>query len=557
MAAHKPFLSSAVLIAVCTLGSRITGLARDMLLVQAFGLSWVQDAFQYAFQIPNLFRRLFGEGALAAVFVPGFTRTIENQGREAAWKMLARILAVLSVTLIVVVLLIEVIVLVLYLRTDAGDLGDTRRLLLSLTALMLPFMLAICVLALLASVLNTVGSFVAPALMPIVLNVAMIAGIIFLAPAFSPRAEEQIYAVALSVLVAGFLQWLLLWPVLRQRGVQLGWEWKHSDPQVKAVLILMGPVLLGQGVLALGTFLDSQLCTLLTHVKGTPEQANWFGLLSFTYPLQEGALSAVTVASRLYQFPLGVLTISIATAALPALSRHAARESWSDWHADLQRALRTAIFVGIWTGTALVLFPDVLVRLLFEYGRITPEDTARAARVMLGFGLGLMAYSAQHIVVRAFFSIGDVKTPLKISTALLPVNLILSTILLWQPGIREAGFAYSSAITATLAASAGLLLLQRQRGVTILSLQFFSAIGRMLLAALFAGGLTYGFDAWVLSVHVLANEDNLGIPGRILQATLLLSTLTLAFFAIAWMLRLTEVTSVLHRFARLLQPKTH
>lgn len=540
MAKDKPFLSSAALIAVCTLGSRITGLLRDMLLVQAFGLSWVQDAFQYAFQIPNLFRRLFGEGALAAVFVPRFTRTIENEGREAAWQMLAKVLALLTVTLIAVVFVIEVIVLALYFTTDATELGENRRLLLSLTAIMLPFMLAICVLALLASVLNTVGSFVAPALMPIVLNIAMLIGIVLLAPAYSSVPEDQIYAVALTVLCAGFLQWFLLWPVLRQRGVKLGWKWQPSDPAVKTTMILMGPVLLGQGVLALGTFLDSQICTLLTHINGTPDQANWFGIFSFTYPLQEGALSAVSVASRLYQFPLGVLTISIATAALPALSRHAAREAWPEWHTDFQKALRGAIFVGMWTGAALVVFPQVLVRLLFEYGLVTPEDTARASRVMVGYGCGLWAFSAQHIVVRGFFSLGDVKTPLKISAALLPVNILVSVFLVWQPGVREAGFAFSSAITATLAAGIGLFFLQRQQGVPIVNRSLLIGFFKMLLSALVAGAVAY-------FVAGLFEQVSPSIPARILEASVLLITLSGTFLILAWLMGSIELSMLQSR----------
>ena len=183
----RSVISSAKLIALCTLISRITGLARDILLAQAFGLGWVQDAFAYAFQVPNLFRRLFGEGAMAPVFVPTFTKTLETEGRDAAWKLLARTLALMTLALsaTVVVLWLVIAVVWYFLPVDPAQ-AAARELLLSLTALMLPFMLTICLVALLSAILNCVGSFGPAALAPVLLNLTMIAGIAWAAPHFAP-----------------------------------------------------------------------------------------------------------------------------------------------------------------------------------------------------------------------------------------------------------------------------------------------------------------------------------------------------------------------------------
>ncbi len=181
---QRSVVGSAKLIAVCTLLSRITGLARDILLAQTFGLGWVQDAFSFGFQFPNLFRRLFGEGAMSPVFVPTFTKTLEKDGREAAWQLLARTLALMALGLTALILIIAGVLLAIWIfvPVDHG-IADQRRLLLLLTGLMLPFILTICLVALLSAILNCVGSFVPAAFASVVLNVVMIAGIVVAAPA--------------------------------------------------------------------------------------------------------------------------------------------------------------------------------------------------------------------------------------------------------------------------------------------------------------------------------------------------------------------------------------
>lgn len=479
MPEHRPVISSAKLIAVCTVTSRITGLIRDMLLVHAFGAAWVLDAFFYGFQFPNLFRRLFGEGALAAVFVPTFTRVLENEGRASAWRLLARTLSLLAVTILAIIVIIEAIILTIALLSPGGQ---SRQLILALTALMLPFMLTICLVALFSSILNCVGSFVPAALTPVVLNVVMIAGIVWLAPLLSDQPDTQIFGIAGSVLVAGVLQLVLLAAVLRREGITLGWSWRPRDPLVRGMLGKMGPVLLGQGVLLFGVFLDAQICVLLTHVEGGSTTGHFFGL-SFTYPLEEGALSALTVAQRLYQFPLGVFGISLAVAALPTFSRLAAHEDWPGWTGEVTRLFRLAIFAGLLAGAMMIVLAEPIVQLLFEYREFDHAAAVRAARVLVFYGFGVWAFCAQHIVLRGFYSVGDVRTPVKISCALVPLNLAISLVLIWFGGIREAAFAISTSTTSTLAVLIGLSLLQRQTRARLVGGATLWAIVRMLIAA--------------------------------------------------------------------------
>lgn len=539
---------SAKLIAVCTLLSRVTGLVRDMFLASAFGLAWIQDAWVYAFQIPNLFRRLFGEGAMAAAFVPTFTRVLEQDGRAAAWKLFARTLALLTVAVSTVILLIGMVLgLIALFHGGPPEATAARQLLLALTAVMLPFMLTICVLALFSSMLNCLGSFVPAALAPVVLNLAMIGAIRFAAPTWFPgRPEAQVYIVAVTVVAAGVLQLLLLWLVLRQHGIPLGWELHWSDPAVRRMLGLVGPVLLGQGVLAFGVYLDAQVCILLTQRAGGPAVGSWFGL-AFEYPLREGALSAVTYAQRLYQFPLGVLVISLATAALPAFSRLATHAQWPAWTGEVRQALRLAIFEGLLAGIMMVVLSVQLVRLLFEYGRFGPADSLRAGQIVAIYGLGLWAFCAQHIVIRAFYSLQDVRTPLWISIGLLPLNMGLNLMLIFVPRIREQAFAYSTCLTAMLLVVIGLFLLHRRTGVRILNGCTLRGMLAMVVAAL-------GAAATVLALQPpwegITNRIPSVVAGRAFNVFGLLTVGTLVYLLLGALLRLPEVRLLLPRRKR-------
>ncbi|MBL8879159.1 MAG: murein biosynthesis integral membrane protein MurJ [Phycisphaerales bacterium] len=549
-AASQPrsILSSAKRIAISTLGSRITGLVRDILLVQTFALGWVQDAFTYAFALPNLFRRLFGEGGLSPVFVPTFTQTLEREGRTAAWKLLGRTLALLTTTLIVIFLVIEMGLLLAWMMSDSA--AHERRLLLSLTALMLPFMVTICVLALLAAILNCVGSFVPGALASVVLNVCMIVGIVWVGPAVGGGVPERdVFGVALSVVVAGFLQLVFLWPALRSAGVELRWEFAPRDPAVAGMLRLMPPVALGQGLLAIGAFLDAQICVLLTRTPAMPADAaiHLFGM-TIAYPLTDGALSAVGYAQRLYQFPLGVLAISLATAALPAFSRYAARGDWTPWSSEVRALFRMAVFEGVLAGCLMIVLAEPIVRLLFEYRNFDAADTARTARVLSWYGFGLWAFCAQHIVQRAYYSLGDARTPLMISCAVLPLNIAISVGLVWIPQIRESAFAIASSITYGIANIAGLILLQRRKSVSIFDAAMLSALARMLVIGAVCAALVWSalpwWHAWIDAVKLPR------IVARSIETLGALGIGAVLFLLLGALVRLPESTALLRRAKR-------
>ncbi len=537
------YLGSARLIALCTLLSRITGLARDIVLNRAFGQNWVQDAFNYAFLVPNLFRRLFGEGALSAIFIPTFTDVLDKDSKPAAWALLGRVMSLMVLILCIVTILLEAGAMVLHFYAPGGPM---RSLQIGLSAVMLPFMISICALALLSSMLNCLNHFTAPALMPIVLNVMNILGVLVIGPMIGMKMEEQIYGVAWTVLAASVVQLLLIWPVMRRQGVHFRWSISTTDPHVRSIIRMFLPVVLGQGVLLLSVFLDSQICTFLTRGPEDPATRSLLGI-SFAYPLHEGALSAVNNAQRLYQFPLGVLAISLATAAFPLFSLYASRQDYAGLRSTLGQSMRVAIFEGLPSGVVLFVLAEPIIALLFQHGRYRPESTSRAAWVLKWYALGMPAYCCQQIVLRGFYSLKDTMTPMWVGCALVVLNLAINFTLLWNPWIGEAAFGIGTAITSSLHVAVSLWLLRKRLA---------GRIGGRLLAASFAKTLMASAIAAAAAWFMLNATTRLDLTafGRIGGRAVLVFIPLLAAGALyvgaAFVMRMDEVRWIIPKRAK-------
>jgi putative peptidoglycan lipid II flippase len=477
------YLGSAKLIAFCTLFSRVTGLARDIIVNRAFGQSWVQDAFNYGFLVPNLFRRLFGEGALSAVFVPVFTEVLDKEGRPAAWSLLGRVAGLMVLVLSGLTILLEIIALtVLHFAADS----PMRQLQAGLTAVMLPFMISVCMLALFSSILNCIHHFSVPALLPIVLNMMMIVGVEIIGPLFGSEPQRQVYGVALTVLATSVIQLLIILPVLRRHGVEWRFSFAFRDPDLRRIGRSFLPILLGQGVLLLSVFFDSQICTMLTRGPQMPASFSMFGH-EYQYPLRDGALSAINNAQRLYQFPLGVLAISLATAAFPLFSLYGSRKDYVGLRQTLGQSMRVAIFEGLPSGVVLFVLAQPIITLLFQYGRYSPEASARAAYVLKWYALGMPAYCCQHILLRGFYSLKDTLTPMWISCGLVSLNLIVNLTLVWHPSIHEAAFGIGTALTSTIHILISIALLRRRMQGQIGARRILASFAKTLIAGILAG----------------------------------------------------------------------
>ncbi|MBI5765395.1 MAG: murein biosynthesis integral membrane protein MurJ [Planctomycetes bacterium] len=537
------YLGSARLIALCTLLSRITGLARDIVLNRAFGQNWVQDAFNYGFLIPNLFRRLFGEGALSAIFIPTFTDVLDKEGRPAAWVLLGRVMSLMVLILCIVTILLEGGAMALHVFAPGGPM---RTLQIGLSAVMLPFMISICALALLSSMLNCLSHFTAPALMPIVLNVMNILGVLVVGPMIGTTMEQQIYGVAWTVLAASVVQLLLIWPVMRKQGVHFRWSIDTNDPHVRSMIRMFIPVVLGQGVLLLSVFLDSQICTFLTRGPEDPATRTLLGI-SFAYPLHEGALSAVNNAQRLYQFPLGVLAISLATAAFPLFSLYASRQDYAGLRSTLGQSMRVAIFEGIPSGVVLFVLAEPIIALLFQHGRYTSEATARAAWVLKWYALGMPAYCCQQIVLRGFYSLKDTMTPMWVGCALVLLNLAINATLLWNPWIGEAAFGIGTAVTSSLHVAVSLWLLRKRLAGRIGGRLLAASFAKTLIASVFAAAAAW----FVLNYATGLDITGFGrIGGRAVLVFVPLLAAGAAYVGAAFVMRMDEVRWIVPKRAK-------
>lgn len=421
-------------VAGLTLGSRVLGLVRDLVTVRVFGDTAVGSAFAAAFAIPNMFRRLFGEGALSAAFIPEYTRLADTDP-DRADKFASLVIGLLALITggITLVLMLGVLAVLL-----VAPGNEERVLSLRLVIVCLPFMPLICVAAILGGMLQARGRFGPWAAAPILLNLCIIGAS---APFFFVGGDAAFWAYPISAAatISGLLQ--VVWSFWALRGM-VRWTRAVGEvrAQARAMLRRMVPVLIGLGTLQLNSFMD-------TLIAMWP---NWVGptIAGRAYPLDERANAVLFYAQRLYQFPLGVFGIAVATAAFPVLSRAAGDPA--RFAEALRRGLRLSLFIALPATAGLLAVREPLVRTLFSGlgDGFSDEGIVRAAAVLMGYSAAIWAYSLNQLYTRAFYATGDTGTPTRIAVSMVGLNLALNLVLIWW--LREAGLAWSTAITAVL-----------------------------------------------------------------------------------------------------------
>ncbi len=426
------FETNARTVTLLTLVSRVTGLARDAALARLFGISAIMDAFWFAFMVPNLFRRLFGEGALSAAFLPEYTR-LDRDDPAMARRLATLTIGGMALALGGVTIVGEILLWALSTRHEHGH--DALRLMM----VMLPYMPLVCLVAIMGAMLQVHGRFGPTAAAPIVLNLFLVGaamGYALLRPD-DTGGRGHVMIVSISVLLAGVAQ--VTWSLAALRR----WKWwvgswaqaREAMASMRRVLGQAWPMFIGLGVLQVNVFLDDLIASYPTTVGPT--------IFGIDFPLQEGALTAVNNAQRLYEFPLGVFGIAVATAIFPALARvnhDAAR------FADiLRRGLRLVMFIGLPASAGLMLVREPLTAVIYQGAQFTAEDTRRVAFVLMGYAPAIWAYSMTHTLTRAFYARGDSMTPVKVAIGMVGLNLALNLSLIFTP-LREAGLAWSTAI---------------------------------------------------------------------------------------------------------------
>lgn len=442
------FISSTRLIAGLTMISRILGLVRDMVCANFFSTA-VWHYFTMGFTIPNFFRRLFGEGALSAALIPVYTEQLHQDKRKAA-ALAGSVVALLVIILSALTLLGEGVIY-LYWKYSSGE--PKTFLVLSLAAIMLPYMILICSTAVLGGLLNVHRHFAAPAAAPIILNLCLITAIVFFRDLLGSDPWRQIYIVALAVLGAGFLQLALQFPALRKAGVRLGGGFDFRQAALRKIVKLMGPMLIGLSAVQVNAYLDYLIAFFLSATEVSGDTFTIFGRV-FDYPVAEGSVAHLWYAQRLYQLPLGVFGIALATAIFPFLSRHVTHKDYQSFSDTLAQGLRLVIFLALPASVGLILIRTPLVQVLFERGAFKSQDTHQVALTLMFYSLGITAYFLQQLVVRAYYSFQDPVTPVKVAVRVIGLNLILNLSLIWPLG--TGGLALSTAICAAL--QVGILL---------------------------------------------------------------------------------------------------
>ena len=395
----RALLRSTGVVGSMTLVSRVLGFVRDVLQASLFGAGAAMDAFFIAFRIPNLFRRLFAEGAFSQAFVPVLSEARETQSPE----QVRELVSVVSGTLGTVLLLLTAVCLIaapLLIGLFAPGFADTPEKFAQAVEMLrwtFPYLMFVSLVALAGGVLNAYGRFAAPAFAPVWLNVCLIAAALWYAP--------NVVALAIAVFVAGAMQLLFLLPSLARIGMLARPRWGFSDPRVRRIIWLMAPIMFGSSIGQLSLLVDSIIASYLPR---------------------DGSVSWLWFADRLMEFPLGTFSIAIATVILPSLSRSHSQASGTQFSDTLDWAMRMVLLIGLPAALGLYLLAGPLVATLFFHGQFTAEDVRMTAWALQAYAIGFLGFSLVKVMVPGFFARQDARTPVRCGVVALCCGMAMS-----------------------------------------------------------------------------------------------------------------------------------
>jgi len=470
---NKRVAKAAGVIGIFTLLSRIFGFIRDMVVAWFFGAGLLTDAFFVAFRIPNLLRRLLAEGSLSMAFVPVFTEYLTQKGKTEAFTMARSVLRVLSVIL-VLISIIGIFTAPGIVRIMApGFDGAKYHLTVTLTQIMFPYIFFVCLVALSMGILNVLGHFAAPALSPVFLNLAIIGAALFI----SPFLKHPVTGLAIGVLIGGGLQLCLQIPFLIKKGLFFWEKAPFFHPGVKRIIILMGPAVLGAAVQQINIFIGTLLASLLP----------------------DGSISYLYYADRLVEFPLGILAISLSVAVLPTFSRQASGKNLSEWKNTFAYAMNLTFFITLPAMVGLMILSHPIITLLLQHGEFNPQATVFTAQALVYYSTGLWAFSAVRILLSAFYSLQDTKTPFKVATISVTANILLSIALMGP--LLHCGLALATA----LASMVNFVLLTyclRKKIGAIGGKKIIESVAKSMVCS-----VAMGIGLWFLSVYFPLSDN--------------------------------------------------
>jgi len=435
---HKTIAKAAGIVGGATLLSRIFGFIRDMVVALLFGAGTSTDAFFVAFRIPNLLRRLVGEGSLTASFIPVYSEYLNQKTKAEGDELVSASFSILTVALIIITGLGILFSPWIIKGMAYGFTKDPEKFELTvlLTRLMFPYIFFIGLVALGMAVLNSWKHFAAPALAPVLLNISIITCALLV----SGLLPEPILALAFGVILGGIAQLLFQVPFIRRKGVVVRFLFSLSHPGVKRIGLLMAPSVLGLGVTQLNVLVSTFLASYLP----------------------EGSVSYLYYADRLLEFPMGIFAIAIATAVLPTMSDQSAQKDVQGLKETLSFALRLVFFVTLPAMVGLIVLRLPIINLLFQRGAFSAHSAEMTAQALLYYALGLVGFAGVRIVVPAFYSLQDTKTPVKVAFIALLANAGFGAVLMFP--LKHAGLALATSLAAGLNFTLLMFLLRKKLG---------------------------------------------------------------------------------------------
>ncbi|HEY2382760.1 MAG TPA: murein biosynthesis integral membrane protein MurJ [Terriglobia bacterium] len=437
MSEHRHLLKSASLISAFTIISRIFGYIRDSRIAFLLGAGTAADAYTTAYRIPNLLRRLVGEGAVSAAFIPVFTRYIAENKEEDGWEFANTMLTVITICLTVITIA-GILLSPLVVRLFAQGFSDTPgklELTAALNRIMFPYIFLISLSALSMGILNSFHRFGAPAFAPIILNLTMIV-FSFLGGLFGDVTRT----LAVGVVVGGALQLTIQIPVLLKTGWRIRFRLDFHHPGVRQVVRLMVPVIFGAGIVQVNVLVGTQFASYLA----------------------EGSVTALYIADRVMEFVLGAYAVAVSTVILPLLSRQAALRQMDELKNTVNFATRLILFITFPATVGLILLRREIIEVLFQHGDFTAASTALTAWALPFFALGLSAFSMVKVIVPAFYALQDTRTPVKVAFAALLLNIGLNFLFI-RP-LQNGGPALATSLSAFFSSTALLVIFYRRYG---------------------------------------------------------------------------------------------
>ncbi len=452
-----------------TILSRVLGLTRDILFAALFGTSLAADAFNVAFLIPNFLRRVFGEGALAASYVPVYSDYLHRQGRQSAARLAGKMFSVMAIVLICVVafgILFSSPIVKVY-AFGWKESPEAISLTVRLTRILFPYIFFVGLASVAAGTLNSLGYFTIPALAPVFLNISFIITGAMLMYFPLGSTEKTVVVFAIGAVVGGLLQLLIQIPKLLKTGHSFTIDPDFRDRGVRWIGSLLLPAVMGLAVTQIDVLVDLILATTL----------------------REGSVTALRLGNRMAIQPVGIFSVAIATVTLPTLSAYAARDERAKLTSDLLFSLRLTFTLMLPSTVLLISLARPLVRLLFERGEFTSSvSTPMTARALGYYAIGLFAYGGIKVIVQGFYSLKDTRTPVKIGTLMVALNIILNLILVRY--LEHAGLALATSLSSGIGFIIMMLVLRKR--LDGLSLKdIIECIGRVGVASLGMGVVIY------------------------------------------------------------------